>query len=130
MRNGRIDDSLMLPSKPYRKFELANLVRPGFADAAENLESDLSAPLVHQSEFRCGGNPQAFKRFLEAENFGLGWPAAFVMRRQQGHFGSARSLAGGGEADRRPDAADAVQKAIGFGDMLRNTDAAMRHVVS
>jgi hypothetical protein len=40
------------------------------ADAvAENLESDLSPSLVHQSKFRCGGNPQALKRFLEAENF-------------------------------------------------------------
>jgi hypothetical protein len=51
MRNGRLDDSLMLLSKLYRKFELASLVRPALADAAESLESDLSAPLVHQSEF-------------------------------------------------------------------------------
>ena len=69
------------------------------------------------------------KRLLENENFRLGWFAAFVMRRHQGHFGSVRSLAGGGEADRRSDAADAVQKAIGFGDMLGNTVTAAGHLV-
>jgi hypothetical protein len=50
------------------------------------------------------------------------------MRRHQGHFGSMRSLAGGGESDRRSDAADAVQEAIGFGDMLGDTVAAAGHV--
>lgn len=87
MRNGRLNYSLTLLSKPYRKFELASLVRPALADAAEGLEQDLSPSLVHQLEFRCGGHLQSFKRYLEAENFGLGWSAAFVMRRGQGHFG-------------------------------------------
>jgi hypothetical protein len=128
VHNGRLDCSLMLLSRPYRKFELASLVRPALADAAENLESDLSPSLVHQLEFRRGGHLQSFKRYLEAENFGLGWSAAFVMRRHQGHFGGARSLAGGGESDRRSDAADAVQKAIGFGDMPVDTVAAAGHV--
>jgi hypothetical protein len=66
MRNGRLDDGLMLLSKPYREFELASLVRPALADAAKNLESDLSPSLVHQLEFRCGGHLQSFKRYLEA----------------------------------------------------------------
>jgi len=87
VRNGRLNYSLTLLSKPYRKFELASLVRPALADAAEGLEQDLSPSLVHQLEFRCGGHLQSFKRYLEAENFGLGWSAAFVMRRGQGHFG-------------------------------------------
>jgi hypothetical protein len=129
VHNGRLDCSLMLLSKPYRKFELASLVRPALADAAESLEQDLSPSLVHQSEFRSGGNPQACKRLLENENFGLGWSAAFVMRRGQGHFGSVRRLAGRGEADRRSDAADAVQKAIGIGDVLGNAVTAVGHLV-
>jgi hypothetical protein len=109
--------------------ELGGMARLALGDAAaEDLESGLSPSPVHQSEFRCGGNPQAFKRSLEADDFRLGWSAAFVMRRHQGHFGSVRSLAGGGESDRRSDAADAVQKAIGFGDMLGDSIAAAGHV--
>jgi hypothetical protein len=130
LQDGRLDHGVMLFSKPYRKSEFASMARLAFADAvAENLETRLSPSLVHQSEFRCGGNPQAFKRPLEVENFCLSQPPALAICLHQGHFGGARSLAGGGEADRGPDAADAVQMAVGFGDMLDNAVTAAGHVV-
>jgi hypothetical protein len=127
---GRLDHGVMLLSKPYRKSELASVARLALGDAAaEKLESGLSPSLVHQSELRCGGNPQAFKRPLEVKNFCLSQSPALAIRLHQGHFGGARSLAGGGEADRGPDAADAVQMAVGFGDMLDNAVTAAGHVV-
>jgi hypothetical protein len=119
----------MLPSKPYREPQLASMARLAVGEPPPKvLKSGLSPSAVHQSEFRCGGNPQAFKRSLETDNFRLGWSAAFVMRRRQGHFGGMRSLAGGGESDRRSDTADAVQETIGFGNMLGDTVAVAGHV--
>jgi hypothetical protein len=51
-----------------------------------------------------------------------------MMCLQQEGFGSTRSLAGGGKADRWSDAADTVQVAIGFGDMLDDPTLAASHV--
>jgi hypothetical protein len=47
----------------------------------------------------------------------------------QGCFGDTRRLAGGGEADRWTNAADAVQVAIGIRDMLGDATAAVRHAI-
>ncbi len=45
----------------------------------KSLNRDLAPSLIHQSEFRRGSNPQAFKRFLQAHNFRLGRSPAFAV---------------------------------------------------
>jgi CheY-like chemotaxis protein len=56
-----------LPKPP----DLSRLLALGHTNA-KIPESGSSPPLIHQSEFRRGSSPQAFKRFLETENFRLG----------------------------------------------------------
>jgi hypothetical protein len=69
------------------------------------------------------------KRFLQAENFLFGQSAAIAVCLQQGHFSATRGLAGGVEADRRSDAADAVQVSIGFRYVLDCAIVAAGHAV-
>jgi hypothetical protein len=70
-----------------------------------------------------------FKSFLQADDFPLGQSAAFPMCLYQGALGSTGSLACGGEADRRSDAADTVQVAKGVRDMLDNASLAAGHAI-
>jgi hypothetical protein len=51
--------------------------------------------LIHQSEYRLRRQPaQAFKRFLQADDFSFGQFALFSMCLQEVAFGGTRSLAG------------------------------------
>jgi hypothetical protein len=80
--------------------------------------SRLSASMIDQLQLRHGGRTQLSERLLQVDDRGFGWPALLAHRLQQCTFGGACRLASGGEADRWPDTADAVQTAITIGDCL------------
>jgi hypothetical protein len=96
---------------------------------AKAVNRDLSASLIHQSEFRCGRNSQMFKRFLEADDFSFSQSALFSMCLQQVALGGARSLAGRGKPDRWSNAADTVQVAIRVRDMFDNSTVAVSYAI-
>jgi hypothetical protein len=125
----QFDQGKML-SKPIAKLRPpASCTRCLETPPAKAVNRDLSASLIHQSEFRCGRNSQMFKRFLEADDFSFSQSALFSMCLQQVAFGGARSLAGRGKPDRWSNAADTVQVAIRVRDMFDNSTVAVSYAI-
>jgi hypothetical protein len=94
------------------------------------LNRELPPSLIHQSEFRGGDLTQLRKPPLQAEDFTFGWSSPFEISLYQGSFGVARGVAGADKANRRPDAADAVQFTVGLRNTFEGATVAISHVIS